>query len=47
MDQTIWNDISYGMYIIATQIQEKKVGCFINTQCPACGVGKEMFEQIK
>ena len=31
MDYSILNDLSYGMYIITTEINNKKVGCFINT----------------
>lgn len=31
MDYSVLNDLSYGMYIITTKINNKKVGCFINT----------------
>lgn len=31
MDKTVFNDISYGMYVVTTNYKDKKVGCFINT----------------
>lgn len=31
MDKTVFNDISYGMYVVTTNYNDKKVGCFINT----------------
>ena len=31
MDLAIFNDISYGMYIITTKENDKNIGCFINT----------------
>ena len=31
MDKTVFNDISYGMYVVTTNYNDKNVGCFINT----------------
>ena len=31
MDKTVFNNISYGMYVIATKYNERNVGCFVNT----------------
>lgn len=31
MDKIVFNDISYGMYVVTTNYKDKKVGCFINT----------------
>jgi len=31
MDLSVLNQISYGMYVIATRLEEKNVGCFVNT----------------
>lgn len=31
MDKTVFNDISYGMYVVTTNHNNKNVGCFINT----------------
>ena len=31
MDLSVLNNLSYGMYIITTKRENKKVGCFINT----------------
>ena len=31
MDLKVLNNISYGMYVVATKYNEKNVGCFVNT----------------
>ena len=31
MDTQVFNNISYGMYIVTTKNNNKNVGCFINT----------------
>lgn len=31
MDKKVLNNISYGMYVIATKYNDRKVGCFVNT----------------
>lgn len=31
MDKKVFNDISYGMYTVTTNYNDKNVGCFINT----------------
>lgn len=31
MDFKVLNNISYGMYVVATKYQDKNVGCFVNT----------------
>jgi len=33
MDKRIFRDISYGMYFVSSIIDDKKVGCVINTLC--------------
>lgn len=33
MDKKIFRDISYGMYFVSSMIDEKMVGCVINTLC--------------
>lgn len=33
MDKTLFHDISYGMYIVSTNFNGKKVGCVVNTIC--------------
>ena len=31
MDYTPLNRLTYGMYVVATKVNDKKVGCFVNT----------------
>ncbi len=31
MDKNVFNDLSYGMYVVSTKYKEKNVGCFVNT----------------
>lgn len=33
MDQTLFHDISYGMYVVSTKFNKKNVGCIANTFC--------------
>ena len=33
MDKKIFRDVSYGMYIVSSKLDEEKVGCVINTFC--------------